>query len=701
MHTSCSIQGVQMQRLFWVLSWMIISVTPAFAADIPVVFKLRDGLDPAEVYVTFYNCINSTSSITGTYNGPTSEGNALNVTRSFSMEEITGTTSIATGVPAGVPAVLINKFKSGRIFISYKEGLKSFGCTQPSTEPTSNDPSLSIRYQPMELDVETGKSAGNVDTPIINTNLTYIDYAAIALSLTVKNSTGTIANNPLLTTVTSETLTDTLAKTTLTDYSTVRPSSSDRLPSDKFTRVLSPTSSDMYSKYNDWTHYLKTTLFTSTTTNGKPIKISGLFGGVGDQPANAAGLATDAVARNQTQSYDYHVTFDANGDCTMTAQAGSGDGTVAGIAAANQGVGVGLVNITIDFDDLNAATGIYGNNPKYTIVGVETTDGVQNDFYGWVVGDLLAGLSWGFPGSTVQFNSTYANNLVIGDMSSVEWYGGTAANGTVFSVPLSPAGRGYTYSKAQPGTTPDYHVYAAGLKGITGAYGFGLQDRNGATLINFNRLDHPNSYLEVGVDTEGQSAVQPSPTQESGVTLSIVEFSPKELTQIEISSQYGLNDFTTHTSMCSFNATISPNGSCGTFMIDTNAIPTGPVSGLKMMKFFSNGTTQPYKAYASSGPQFSDGSWWITDLEGNHKSLGDTLTRGEHYYIHFVIKDNGEYDEDPTLGEITDPVALGSPNVNSGCVMNPRAGFRLEILLLLAVLGIASLIISSRKLKRK
>ncbi len=679
-----------MKKLCWTVLFYLLSVSFACAADIPIVFTLKDGLDPSEVYATFYNCVNGTSSISGTYNNSTTNGVALSVTRSFKLSELTGQDSIATGVPAGVPAVLINEFKSGRIFISYKSGLQSFGCTQPSTEPTSNDPSLAIRYQPMELDIETGKSSGNVDTPVINTNLTYIDYASIALSLTVKNATGTIANNPLLTTVSSETLTDTLAKTTLTAYSTVRPTSADKLPSENFTRVLSPTSSDMSSKFNDWTHYLQTTLFDYTTTNGNPIRIKGLFGGVGDQPANAAGLATDAVARNQTQSYDYQVVFDANGDCTMTAQAGSGDATVAGIAAANRGVGVGQVNITIDFDDLNAATGIYGNNPKYTIVGVETTSGIQNDYYGWVVGDLLAGLSWGFPGSTVQFNSTYANNLIIGNMTSVEWYGGTAADGTVYSVPLSPAGRGYTYSKAQPGSTTDYHVYAAGLNGITGAYGFGLQDRNGATLINFNRLDHPNSYLEVGVDTEGQSAVQPSPTQESGVTVTLVEFNPKDLTQVEINSQYGLNDFTSHTSMCSFNATISPTGSCGTFMMDTNAIPTGPVSGLTMMKFFSNGTTQSYKAYASNGPQYSDGSWWITDLAGNHQSLGDTLTKGEHYYIHFVIKDNGEYDEDPTLGEITDPVALGSTNVNSGCVMNPDKSFEVELIVLLAAAAIGA-----------
>ncbi|HAS90330.1 MAG TPA: hypothetical protein DCS48_13695 [Desulfovibrio sp.] len=674
-----------MQRvLCFVMCWLIF---PAFvyAADIPIVFKLRDGLDPENVYVTFYNCISNVSSITGTYNGPTQNGLSLNTSDSFSMAEITGTTAIATGVPAGVPAVLISEFKSGRIFISYDSKMKSFGCTQPSTEPSSNDPSLGIRFQPMELDIELGNSTNSVETPIINTNLTYIDYASIALSLTVKNSTTAVTNSPLLTTVSSETLTDTLGRASLTAYSTVQPSSSDRLPGSKFTRVLSPTSSDMSGKFNDWTHYLKTTLNQSTTVDGKPIKIQGLFGGVSGQPANNGGGANVKAARNQTQSYDYHVTVDANGDVTMTAQAGSGDGTVAGIAVANRGDGVGQVNITIDFDDLNAATGIYGNNPPYTIAGIGKTAGVENDYYGWVVGDLLAGLSWGFPGSPVKFNATYANNLVIGDMSSVEWYGGTAADGTIYSVPLSPAGRGFTYDKAQADDR-DYHVYAAGLKGITGAYGFGLEDRNGATLINFNRIDQPNSYLEVGVDTEGLSSVQPSPTQDTGVTVKVSDFVPKQLTQLEIDSQYGLNDFTTHTSMCAFNATIDPAGSVGVFMVDTNAIPNGPVNGLTFMKFYSNGTPAEYKVYASSGPQYTDGYWWITDLEGNHKVPTDILAKGTHYYINFAIKDNGEFDENATLGEIKDPLAVGSFGA-SGCVMNPRANLKYE---LLALLGIAA-----------
>lgn len=131
--------------------------------------------------------------------------------------------------------------------------------------------------------------------------------------MTVRNETTPVTNNPLLTTVSSETLTDTLGKTTKVDYTAVKPFVLDSLPSSSFTQVFSPTSAGLNSKYYDWTNYLKTYLCNETTVKVNPIKIAGLLGGIGGQLANAAGGAAAVTARNQTQSYYYHVVFDVYG----------------------------------------------------------------------------------------------------------------------------------------------------------------------------------------------------------------------------------------------------------------------------------------------------------------------------------------------------------------------------------------------------
>ncbi|WP_432735763.1 hypothetical protein [Maridesulfovibrio sp. FT414] len=699
-----------MKKAFAVLTVLLLSISANLhAADgIPIVFSLKDGLDPQNVYITFFNCVDNATSVTGTYNNGVSTGQTISPNVSIKLSDTISTTPVADNIPTGVPAIFLTTFKSGRIYISYNGGITSPLCSQPSTEPDSSDANLATRYQPVEMDVRLGNSTTSVETAVINTNLTYIDYAAIALSLSVINATSgdiipesKITNNPLLTNVTSEILTDALASKATTAYSTVYPSAADKLPSTLFARVLSPTSLAWYSKYSDWTHYLQTTLYNSTTTNNLPVRIKGLFGGVGGQPANKLGAGIVLPnATYQAQSYDYLVTFDQYGNATMTAQSGSGNGTCLGIDAVNRGEGVGPKDINILFSDLNAATGIYGNNVPYKVAGTANrTTGVVNDFYGWVVGDLLAGLSWGLPGSTVNFTSDNGTVSHIGNMTSVQWYGGRTESGYTYSVPLSPVGRGYTYARAQPGNPTNYHTYAAALKGMTGAYGFGLQDRSGQTLINFNRVDHPTAYLEIGIDTKGQSAVQAAKEQKSGVTVTMNEYKPKTMTQLEIQSQYGYNEFTAHTSVCSFNATVSPAGEVGVFVLNTDAIPDGLGNGYKLMKFLSSGTTAEYGPYAANDQsRFTDGAWWITDINGNYMTASTMLTKGEHYNINFVIKDNGPFDEDPDPGEITDPVALGSVGTDAtGCVLNPRGTFKADFLLLLAAAGAG--IIMRRKIK--
>ncbi len=175
-------------------------------------------------------------------------------------------------------------------------------------------------------------------------------------------------------------------------------------------------------------------------------------------------------------------------------------------------------------------------------------------------------------------------------------------------------------------------------------------------------------------------AVQASSIQASGVTVGVTNCCAKEMTNAELNTKYSTNGFNIKSMIRSFNATISVNGGCGTFKFNSTAVPTSRVADLRLIKFYdTNGTSKGYRTYASSGPEYAiDGSWWLTNSSGTHLAASDVTTLGTEYYVYFVVQDNGDYDENRALGAITDPVGLGSTTGDSGCVLNPNAGFGIE-----------------------
>ncbi|WP_319765083.1 PQQ-binding-like beta-propeller repeat protein [Maridesulfovibrio sp.] len=184
--------------------------------------------------------------------------------------------------------------------------------------------------------------------------------------------------------------------------------------------------------------------------------------------------------------------------------------------------------------------------------------------------------------------------------------------------------------------------------------------------------------------------VSPSETQADGISVSISASVTKEMDSTDLSTQYHSGGFTPKSKVDSFNATLNVNGGCATFKISSTNIPTGKVSDLALMKFYNtNGTSKEYSRYALTGPEYNiDGYWWVTDADGNHMARTDDTTLGTEYYIYFVIKDNGNYDENRDLGKITDPVAVGtgsSSGSGTGCTLNPQATFSVEWLLLMLV----------------
>ncbi len=141
--------------------------------------------------------------------------------------------------------------------------------------------------------------------------------------------------------------------------------------------------------------------------------------------------------------------------------------------------------IVISYAQMNAYTGMYGANPHYTING-GSLEKLSNDVYGWIVGDLLAGMNYGFPGSTTPVPSEKGKTM--GDLPSQQWFGIAKANPSV------------QFGGAQS-NSDYYNTYAAANLPLTMAYGFAFTDRLGDVLIHYQPggpSDHP-SYLQITI----------------------------------------------------------------------------------------------------------------------------------------------------------------------------------------------------------
>ncbi len=164
--------------------------------------------------------------------------------------------------------------------------------------------------------------------------------------------------------------------------------------------------------------------------------------------------------------------------------------------------------------------------------------------------------------------------------------------------------------------------------------------------------------------------------------------------QAELRAQWSdvSSDFTAMTDVKGFNSTIT-TAQKGDVYVTMQFPVTGigdKVENLRLYKVFptSAKTVREYN-YASEAKPSSEGAWWIsTDVADGYLNKESVLAPGVDYYINYVVKDNGNYDANPTALYVVDPVVLGSmptssSSSSSGCVFNPAAGFGLEWLLLM------------------
>ena len=501
---------------------------------VPIVFDNQTGLDPSQIFIQFMG-----GDIVSGHYIDTLTGNRAYLSgqpnNSYSLAQIQGlgsfnATTNAKGVTAqfaNTPGILVDNLPSGRVYLNFgTSGLINPG-SQPGYTPPSflqSDPNYNTRWQYIEATVKNGQ---------VWADLSYIDFTSISFNLTA-NATGAGNANQISRPayyLANATLSSAISANASLPVPSLLP------PQQQFTRIISPqytVGSNNQTVYGDFSSYLD-------SLHGKNSTISGFFAGVGGQlgqPNTAA------------QIYEYTASFSGNattnGTVTLTASQKSGttfgnytNGSVVPVPAGNSLTGVGYNTIQLKYSDLIAATGIYGSNPPYQVSGTFTQNntGIVNDVFGRVVGDLLAGLTFGTVGSTVNATLTIGNgtttplNGPIGSLSSSVWWGAgegkdvqyVPVNGTIYTVGWSQSLAGSSngtllYGGAQPdstGTTKDnprYNYYSAALVGgnfnlnnaLTPGYGTPFGDRIGNNLLTFtaNTTEPAFMVLTINSDTD-------------------------------------------------------------------------------------------------------------------------------------------------------------------------------------------------------
>ncbi len=454
---------------------------------VPIVFGNDTGMSSSQIFIQFLGG----HPVDGYYfDGITGVQTQIQSNTSYSLDQIKN-------------QIFVNSVDSGRVYVSYGAyGLQNLGADNGGYTPSAQnplDPNYGTRYQYWEPTVaQSGTGA------TIYADLTYIDFTAISLSMSARyTSNGTInttVSNGNQASSFGQVLVNKAWSSSGNSTQAIMPAgASTTLPNSEFARVISPQFSGN-GTYPDFTNYLDHLGQTSTNAT-----ISGQF----------VGSETQQTPQDVRQDYNYIATFSGNastGNVTLTAQTGSGTG----------GVG-SSVTIVIENSDLNSQLGIYGNDVPYSVNGAPKTSGITNDVYGRIVGDLLAGLSFGYVGSNQTFTSGNVTKT-IGLVSSTEWWAGGETNGPVpigngsnATVAWSdtPAGQGIYFGGAQPANADFYNQYAASLAAIdpvtgkpyTTGYGFPLQDRLGNNLLVYNTAATPNTYLFVNINPDGAAAM--------------------------------------------------------------------------------------------------------------------------------------------------------------------------------------------------
>jgi hypothetical protein len=371
---------------------------------------------------------------------------------------------------------------SGRVYINY-------GPTALSGPPNPGNPGTSpyVIFEPTVL----GETLPAPTPSASNIDLSYVDGVSAPAATMIRNATTGAAL--LATSVNPVTSSNDI----LANVEALVPSAAKVLNGQTTVRIMSSAAAP--SAYHDWlnlmtalqtitaTNPLKVCSYTSPTT-GIPVSyaLSGaLFGYSG-----AAAIPGQAPNFDKMQDYTTTATFttdlNPNNNGTLS-KVGIKPGTP-GVVISGTGSVTGAFSIYITQDNLNAGTGIYGNNPPYVVMysvsGTEfayATTGIVNDLGGRVVGDLMAGMVFGWSASTVNIaaHAIATNTNLFGTTFSAATVGGISTGELFFLLSLAGV-QGTLKDWIGLSLDPvqdhyDEYLYAIALN--SDAYGSGFNDR--------------------------------------------------------------------------------------------------------------------------------------------------------------------------------------------------------------------------------
>jgi hypothetical protein len=463
----------------------------------PFVITNNSTYSPDNIWVSFEGSYPNTGT------GQTAGNIALNASASWQSFSLS---SMSANV--GVPYFSGNEFTfslnnnvGGRIYLTF--GGNTAPLTPPGTpmvsDTTANNTSGVLPYVLLEMTILPSDPAHPTNPVASNMDLSYVDGVFGAATLGVHNGT-TGAAQSLNTVNPIKTNSNIIQNVAALVPSAARVFNGTTLIGVNSSHDAATSSnSKINTAYHTWTNLMTTleskTLKVSSYTSPNDSNLTSqhlnnvLFGysGAGAVPGQAPNF-------DQKQNYVTKATFQANlnptNDATLTGF-GITNGT-AGVVIAGHGANItgggtpaGNFSIYITQVTLNGGNGIYGSNPSYVVVPevgkAYQTIGIVNDLGGRIVGDLMAGMVFGWSNSTTNIaaHATATSLNLFGTIFSAATVG-DLSTGEYFYLMSLAGGQGKLsdwIGSAIDANGDNYDPWAVAVSANSDAYGSGFGDR--------------------------------------------------------------------------------------------------------------------------------------------------------------------------------------------------------------------------------